>query len=25
MSGVEEVMTMAELLPGAFGRAHMEG
>ena len=23
--GVEEVMTMAELLPGAFGRAHMEG
>ena len=25
LSGVEEVMTMAELLPGAFGRAHMEG
>ncbi|WP_448326833.1 cytidine deaminase [Sulfitobacter sp. M13] len=24
VSGVEEVMTMAELLPGAFGRAHME-
>ena len=24
VSGVEEMMTMAELLPGAFGRAHME-
>jgi len=24
-SGVEDVMTLADLLPGAFGRAHMEG
>jgi cytidine deaminase len=24
VSGVEEVMTLSELLPGAFGRAHME-
>jgi len=25
VSGVEETMTLANLLPGAFGRAHMEG
>jgi len=25
MEGVEERMTLAELLPGAFGAAHMEG
>ncbi len=24
-SGVEQVMVLSELLPGAFGRAHMEG
>ena len=24
-SGVEDVMTLSDLLPGAFGRAHMEG
>ena len=24
MAGVEETMTLSELLPGAFGRAHME-
>jgi cytidine deaminase len=24
LSGVEEVMSLSELLPGAFGRAHME-
>ena len=23
--GVEQVMTMAQLLPGAFGKAHMDG
>lgn len=24
LSGVEDVMTLSDLLPGAFGRAHME-
>ena len=25
VGGVEEIMTLETLLPGAFGRAHMEG
>ena len=25
VSGVEDVMQLSELLPGAFGRGHMEG